>query len=1144
MTSGELTDALREALDVFEASGTPLSTPEVADSLDLGRRSTYERLERLVDQHRLETKKVGANARVWWRPSTASAPAPDAPTAGTASDEPTPRSDADQGESGGASTEYRAQYQRLVDNIPGVVYRCTNEPGWPMEFVSDGCRDLTGYDAGAVESGTVSWGGDVIHPSDRDRVREKVQSGLHEGEQFTVQYRVRTPAGDDRWVWERGRVDPDADGSAPVIEGIVTDITEQKTAEQELRERERELQAEKSFTESLFDAQPGLVYAYNTEREFLRWNDQFSEVTGYSDEEIADMRPREFITDDANDEMTAAIDAVLEDGETVTVELPLATADGDTIPYQFSAAPLTDGGGQTIGLTGVGQDVSRLKSQTRQLERQRDELAAELDEVYRRIDDAFFALDEDWRFTHVNDRAEVLLDRPGEELLGQRVWDVFSEAVGSTFEDAYRRAMEHQEPVSFEEYYEPLEAWFEVRAYPSESGLSVYFSDVTGRKQREQELEESEQRYRAVVEHFPNAVIALFDETLEYTLAGGTLFEQFDVDPGEMMGDPVGTVVDDAELRETIKSHYRTAFDGETSRFEFEWNGRVLRIQVAPVTGDSGDVFAGMVMLQDVTNQKEYERHLQEAKSQLETATEAGTVGTFEWNVRDDEVVGGPSFAKQFGFAPEVAREGVPLNDLLSSIHPDDRERVERKIEAAVESCGEYHTEYRVENIDGEYRWVVARGHVAADDGDPVSFPGAITDITERKQAELELERHREQLAALNNVNDAVRDVTDAVIDQSTREQIETVVCERLAASDSYQFAWICEVDPRTESIVERAEAGVEGYLDDISLSLNPDDSTGQGPAATAIRTRKIQVANAFEDADFEPWREHAQEYGYQTSAAIPIVHEGTLYGVLGVYSERPAAFVGEERTVVGQLGEIVGHAIAATERKRALMSDEVVELAFHIPDLFEALDVPAPKDGNVTLDQAIPVGDGEFLVYGTATPDAVDTVTALVEAIPHWTAVTVRSEGDPVSFELRLNDPPVLSTVASLGGYVDSAVFASGDCQLTIHLAPTVDVRHVIDTVERTYPGVQMRRRQQVSLARDDAIDAQRRLASDLTDRQRTTLEAAYHAGFFEWPRDASGEDVAESLGVAPPTFHQHLRKAQKKVFDGLLSRSPSRSE
>jgi hypothetical protein len=246
---------------------------------------------------------------------------------------------------------------------------------------------------------------------------------------------------------------------------------------------------------------------------------------------------------------------------------------------------------------------------------------------------------------------------------------------------------------------------------------------------------------------------------------------------------------------------------------------------------------------------------------------------------------------------------------------------------------------------------------------------------------------------------------------------------------------------------------------------------------------------------------------------------------------------------VIGQLGEVVGHAIAAAERKQALMSDELVELEFQIRDVFAALDIPVETDGTTTLDHAVPVGGEEFLVYGTATSDDVDTVATLTENLSHWREFSVRSAGDPTSFEVRMTDPPVLSVVASAGGYVDRAVIEDGDYRMTVHLPPSADVRRVTDAVEAVYPTAEMLRRQQISRDRDDPKRFQRRLIADLTDRQRTALETAYHAGYFEWPRDASGEDVASAIGVAPPTFHQHLRKAQRKVFDLMLSSSTGRS-
>ncbi len=113
--------------------------------------------------------------------------------------------------------------------------------------------------------------------------------------------------------------------------------------------------------------------------------------------------------------------------------------------------------------------------------------------VYERITDAVFALDEEWRFTFANERAERVLQREETDLLGEIVWEVFPEAIDSVFQREYERAIDHQEPVTFEAFYEPLDAWHEVRAYPSESGLTVYFRDVTDRVRRQERLEKREQ---------------------------------------------------------------------------------------------------------------------------------------------------------------------------------------------------------------------------------------------------------------------------------------------------------------------------------------------------------------------------------------------------------------------------------------------------------------------------------------------------------------------------------------------------------------------------------------------------------------------------------------------------------------------------
>jgi PAS domain S-box-containing protein len=108
--------------------------------------------------------------------------------------------------------------------------------------------------------------------------------------------------------------------------------------------------------------------------------------------------------------------------------------------------------------------------------------------ILESITDAFFALDREWKFTYVNAQAERVLRRGRDTLVGRALWDEFPEAVGSVFERQYRKALDEQVSVQFVEFYPPLEAWFEVSAYPSAEGLAVYFRDVTRRLRAEEEL--------------------------------------------------------------------------------------------------------------------------------------------------------------------------------------------------------------------------------------------------------------------------------------------------------------------------------------------------------------------------------------------------------------------------------------------------------------------------------------------------------------------------------------------------------------------------------------------------------------------------------------------------------------------------------
>ncbi len=150
------------------------------------------------------------------------------------------------------------------------------------------------------------------------------------------------------------------------------------------------------------------------------------------------------------------------------------------------------------------------------LERKSAELAESNERatnILESITDAFLVLDKEWRFTYVNPRAEQILaplHKSRRTLLGKNYWSEFPDLVGTPLEKHFRQVVSERVKVEFENFYPPLNAWFEVRAYPARDGISIYFLDITGRKraaevqqEADEKLRRSEEELRALANSIP-----------------------------------------------------------------------------------------------------------------------------------------------------------------------------------------------------------------------------------------------------------------------------------------------------------------------------------------------------------------------------------------------------------------------------------------------------------------------------------------------------------------------------------------------------------------------------------------------------------------------------------------------------------------
>ena len=245
----------------------------------------------------------------------------------------------------------------LMGNLPGMAYRCLNAPDWPMEFVSEGCSELTGYEPEELMGKNAIPFEDIIHPEDRKGIYDKVQEYVSSGRKYYLEYRIITKQGDEKHVWEQGRLVSGSGDEGQWLEGFIMDITKRKQAEDELR-------SEKTFTESALNSLSDVFFVFDLNGKFLRWNKNMNAVLGYSDAEISSMQLVDFFLEEDVRRVLDAVEIALKDGY-AGVEARVLTKNGRNIPYEFSGTLLKNHEGKPVGLCGIGRDITERKQHGR-----------------------------------------------------------------------------------------------------------------------------------------------------------------------------------------------------------------------------------------------------------------------------------------------------------------------------------------------------------------------------------------------------------------------------------------------------------------------------------------------------------------------------------------------------------------------------------------------------------------------------------------------------------------------------------------------------------------------------------------------------------------------------------------------------------
>jgi serine phosphatase RsbU (regulator of sigma subunit)/PAS domain-containing protein len=218
----------------------------------------------------------------------------------------------------------------------------------------------------------------------------------------------------------------------------------------------------------------------------LTWDARLIEMFGYTPETFGNSIEafNDRVHPDDLPRVTDALQASIESRGDYEAEYRVVWPDGDTRWLQARGRTLVDGDGTASRVIGAAYDTTVERAAGLRVTRVLEAMPA-----------GFYSLDREWRFTHVNAEAERLLGRSRDELLGQELWTAFPATVDSAFEKGYRTAVRTGTPVHFDAHYPaPLDGWYELRAWPSPEGLSVYFLEVTERRRVQDRAERGAQR--------------------------------------------------------------------------------------------------------------------------------------------------------------------------------------------------------------------------------------------------------------------------------------------------------------------------------------------------------------------------------------------------------------------------------------------------------------------------------------------------------------------------------------------------------------------------------------------------------------------------------------------------------------------------
>jgi PAS domain S-box-containing protein len=887
------------------------------------------------------------------------------------------------------------RYRSFVEQLPLVVYMGKLNASVEYEstlYVSPRVEELLGYpaeewsaDAGLFER--------VLHPEDREWVLAASDRHYKALEPWLLEYRLVTKDGGSVWIRDQGSIVRADDGTPVHALGFFLDITLQKEAERQAEDVARELVQTSETLLTLVGASPLPIITFDREGLVTLWNPAAERTFGWSEEEVLG-RPNPLLPEVERETFARALELCRQGKSWRDVEAGRVKKDGSRIDVSISSGPLRDAAGEVVGMVAVLADVTERRRAEEELRASEERLRA----YFEQASVGMAVSDANGRFLQVNPKLCEITGYSEAELLSLTYAQITHPDDVDRNVDVLGDLWAGRRPwVEFEKRYVRPDGgvvWVQVTcsvvhdAAGQPANAIAMIQDISARRLAEAQLRTAEERYRRLVEQLP---LVVYIDALDETSSAIYMSPKAE----EMFGYPVEEWLTDREMfprvlhpddRERVLRLVEA--DGESDddvTFDTEYrviakDGRVVWVQdrAILVRDEGGKPLYAQGYMLDITGRRETEERLREAEERQRMLIEQlpAIVYACEPGPGGRWLYVSPQIESILGVSPEewLASDG-PFS---SHLHPDDRERVAAE-EAEGVVDGSISSEYRLVTADSRVVWFHDQAAVVRDaDGRPRQLFGFMLDVTERKEADQELqlrENAMEQASSGIVIADAqAPDLPIIYANQAfarmTGYPIAQVVgrnCRFLQGPDTGQAA----VEEVRVALAEGRDCNVTllNYRRDGTpfwneLSLSPvRDAQGRTTHFVGIQTDITAIKEA--EAEIQRQNERLRELDRLKDEFVALVsHElrtplTSILGYLELVTEREAGELSEEQdrylSVVARnaqrLQRLVGDLllVAQIDAGRLELHPTVVDLADLAAECIEAA-APAAGEHGVRL--------------------------------------------------------------------------------------------------------------------------------------------------------------------------------------------------